>query len=201
MLAIRMQRTGRKGHAQFRLIVQEARRSPFSGNVVASLGNYDPHSKAVTIDAEKAAFYLEHGAQPSPRIAVLLQAEGVKLPKWVKLDTSKKRSIKNVEKLRRNRPAGEEPKVASTEEPQVEPATEAPTEPTEEAAATNTSEETAADVETTKATDGPAAEPTEEAAAEKSTEEPAAASEPDIEKVAEEVGDDKIIESKPETEA
>ena len=35
MLAIRMQRTGRKGHAQFRVIVQESRRTPTSGNVVA----------------------------------------------------------------------------------------------------------------------------------------------------------------------
>ncbi len=105
MLAIRMQRTGRSGHAQFRLIVQEARRSPKSGNIVAALGHYDPHSKTIQVNKEKASFYLEHGAQPSPRVAVLLKSEGVKLPKWVQLEAKKQKAIKNVEKLRRNRPA------------------------------------------------------------------------------------------------
>ena len=44
MLAIRMQRTGRKGHAMFRVVVQESRLTPTSGRVVAMLGSYDPHS-------------------------------------------------------------------------------------------------------------------------------------------------------------
>ena len=105
MLAIRLQRTGRKGHAQFRVIVQDSRRSPSSGNVVAALGNYDPHTKAVTIDTEKAAIFLNNGAQPSPRVAMLLQKEGVKLPSWVKIDNSKHANIKNTEKLRRNQTA------------------------------------------------------------------------------------------------
>lgn len=126
MLAIRLQRTGRKGHAQFRLIVQEARRTPSSGNVVAFLGNYDPHTKAVTLDKEKATFYLGNGAQPSPRAAVLLQKEGVKLPAWVKIETNRQKAIKNVEKLRRNRPA--EPEAAADEPAESAEAPEAPTE-------------------------------------------------------------------------
>ena len=73
MLAIRMQRTGRKGHAEFRLIVQESRLSPASGRVVARLGSYNPHSKAVTLAKDKAEFYLEHGAQPSESAARLLK--------------------------------------------------------------------------------------------------------------------------------
>ena len=126
MLAIRMQRTGRKGHAQFRLIVQEARRSPKSGNIVVSLGNYDPHSKATSIDKEKAAFYLEHGAQPSSRVAMLLQKEGVKLPKWVKIDQTKKQVIKNTDKLRRNRPDEETPAEEPVVEAETTEVTEAP---------------------------------------------------------------------------
>ena len=81
MLVIRMQRTGRKGHAQFRVIVQDSRRTPTSGKIVAPLGSYDPHSKQTTLNKEKAQFYLEHGAQPSERVAAILKAEGVKLPK------------------------------------------------------------------------------------------------------------------------
>ncbi len=127
MLAIRLQRTGRKGHAQFRLIVQDARRNPKSGDVVMRLGNYNPHTKAMTVDKEKAAFYLEHGAQPSPRVAYLLQKEGVKLPDWVKVEADRKRDIKNVEKLRRNRP--EEP-VEAEAAPEEAVEAEAPAETT-----------------------------------------------------------------------
>lgn len=104
MLSIRMQRTGRKGHAMFRLIVQESRYTPTSGKIVAQLGSYDPHSKSVRLEKEKASFYLKNGAQPSDRAALLLQKEGVDLPGWVKVSTSKKRTIKNTDKLRRNQP-------------------------------------------------------------------------------------------------
>lgn len=113
MLAIRMQRTGRKGHAQFRVVVQDARLTPTSGRVVAQLGSYNPHTKAATLDKEKAAFYLTNGARPSDRVARLLQKEGVDLPKWVAILADKERSIRNPEKLRKNQPAEPE---ASTEE-------------------------------------------------------------------------------------
>lgn len=128
MLAIRMQRTGRKGHAQFRVIVQESRRTPTSGNIVAALGSYDPHTKAVKLDVEKAAIYLNNGAQPSQRVAMLLQKEGVKLPDWVKVDSNKKSGIKNTEKLRRNQTPVPVEALAEAEptEPQVE--VEAPVE-------------------------------------------------------------------------
>jgi len=122
MLAIRMQRTGRKGHAMFRLVVQESRVTPTSGKVVVTLGSYDPHAKVATIDKEKAAFYLGNGAQPSDRAARLLKSEGVELPKWVKVaDADKKRAIRNPEKLRKNQPKEEAPVEAET-------ATEAPAE-------------------------------------------------------------------------
>src|SRR6185503_5938800 len=104
MLAIRMQRTGRKGHAMFRVVVQESRVTPTSGKVVALLGSYDPHAKTVTLDKEKAATFLKNGAQPSDRAAVLLQKEGIKLPKWVTLSTGKSRTLRNPEKLRKNQP-------------------------------------------------------------------------------------------------
>jgi small subunit ribosomal protein S16 len=106
MLAIRLQRTGRTGHAQFRVIVQDDRFSPKSGRVVAYVGSYDPHTKAAKLDGEKISKYLENGAQPSDRVAQLLKKEGIKLPSWVKVSDPQKRSVRNPEKLRRNRPAG-----------------------------------------------------------------------------------------------
>jgi small subunit ribosomal protein S16 len=123
MLVIRMQRTGRKGHAQFRVVVQDSRFSPTSGRVVDSLGSYNPHAKTTTLDKEKAGAYLGKGAQPSDRVVQLLKNEGVKLPAWVKDPAKKERSIKHPEKLRRNRPPQEE---TSTSEGQAEePAAEA----------------------------------------------------------------------------
>jgi small subunit ribosomal protein S16 len=132
MLVIRMQRTGRKGHAQFRVVVQDSRRTPTSGKVVALLGSYNPHTKTSTLDKEKAGFYLEHGAQPTDRVVRLLTAEGVKMPAWVKkADGSKAKAIRNPEKLRRNRPAEEsapeEPPKEETTETEA-PADEAPAE-------------------------------------------------------------------------
>ncbi len=107
MLSIRMQRRGRKGFATYRIVVQDSRQTPTSGKVVAQLGSYDPHSKVVNLDKEKAQFYLDHGAQPTQRVVALLKQEKVKLPMWVKDSTKKERSIKNPEKLRKNRPAEE----------------------------------------------------------------------------------------------
>ncbi len=107
MLAIRFQRVGRKGHAEFRVVVQESRRSPSSGRIITQIGHYNPHTKATVLDKEKAAFYVGNGAQPSPRVTVLLQKEGVKLPSWVKVENNKAHVIKNTDKLRRNRPAEE----------------------------------------------------------------------------------------------
>lgn len=124
MLAIRMQRTGRKGHAMFRVVVQDARRTPTSGRVVAILGHYDPHTKAVELVKDKAGFYLEHGAQPSDRVVKLFQAEGIDLPQWVSTIPTKKRAIRNPEKLRRNQPKQESAPEASAEPEAQEPIAE-----------------------------------------------------------------------------
>ena len=115
MLAIRLQRTGRKGNAQYRVIVQEAQRTPTSGRVVYRLGSYDPHAKTFAVDKEKAEFYLGHGAQPSDRIARLFKNNGVKLPDWVKISEPIKRTVRNPEKLRKNQPKVEKTAEAPAE--------------------------------------------------------------------------------------
>jgi small subunit ribosomal protein S16 len=130
MLVIRMQRTGRKGHAMFRVVVQDSRRTPTSGKVVASLGSYDPHAKTVILDKEKAASYLKHGAQPSTRVARLLKSEGVKLPDWVKLPANKERVVKNAEKRRSTAPAKPVEEVPTEAAPEEVPVEEVPAEET-----------------------------------------------------------------------
>ncbi len=126
MLTIRMQRTGRKGHAMFRIIVQDSRLTPTSGKVVAPLGSYDPHAKTVILDKEKAAFYLQHGAQPSTRVARLLKSEDVKLPDWVKLPADKARTVRHAEKRRSTAPAQPVEEAAADAAPAEETAVETP---------------------------------------------------------------------------
>lgn len=128
MLAIRMQRTGRKAHAMFRVVVQDSRRTPTSGKVVALLGSYDPHAKVVSLKKDRAQFYLDHGAQPSDRVVKLFEQEKITLPSWVKKNAVKERAVRNPDKLRKN-----QPKEEVAEEPTSEAAAEAaPNEVTEE---------------------------------------------------------------------
>jgi small subunit ribosomal protein S16 len=145
MLTIRMQRTGRKGHAMFRVVVQDSRQTPTSGKVVAALGSYDPHAKTVILNKEKATFYLEHGAQPSGRAARLLKNEGIKLPSWVKPPASKERTVRNAEKRRSTAPEKPVEAEAPTEEaaPAIEP--EVPAEETVVAADETPVDETPAE--------------------------------------------------------
>ena len=118
MLAIRLQRLGRKAYPVYRLAVQESNRHPSSGRVVAYVGSYNPHTKEANVNVEQAQKYLDNGAQPTPRVVKLLSAAGVKLPKWVKeFDASKAKNVRNAEKLRKNQPKEE---VAEEAEAPVE---------------------------------------------------------------------------------
>ena len=110
MLAIRLQRLGRKAYPVYRVAVQEAQRHPSSGR-------YNPHTKDANINVEAAQKYLDNGAQPTPRVAKLLKEAGVKLPKWVKeFQGGKTKAVKNAEKLRKNQPK-EEPAAEEAEAP------------------------------------------------------------------------------------
>ncbi len=122
----------------FRMVVQDSRQTPTSGKVVAQLGHYDPHTKAVAIDKEKAATFLSNGAQPSPRVARLLKKEGVKLPEWVVLPgEDRARTTRNPEKLRKNQPKEEVSEAPAEEKAEdiapVEDAPDAPEAPSAEA--------------------------------------------------------------------
>lgn len=133
MLSIRMQRTGRKGNAQFRVVVQDSRQTPTSGRVIANLGFYNPHTKESKINTEKADFYLSNGAQPTDRVTQLFKKEGVKIPSWVTLATKKTAAIKNTEKLRKNQPVEEVSEEISEEVDAVEVKEEVIAEASEEA--------------------------------------------------------------------
>ena len=109
MLAIRMQRNGRSHYPTYRIIVQEAQRHPLSGRYVAEVGHYNPNTKETTLDTEAVAKYLKNGAQPSSRVARILKAEKIALPKWYKEAPKKSVKAKHADKLRKNQPKEEAP--------------------------------------------------------------------------------------------
>ena len=129
MLAIRLQRNGRKGlplyrivvqeaqrHPLYRIVVQEAQRHPLSGRIVAQVGNYNPHTKETNLDKKELEKYLSNGAQPSTRVIRILVKEGIKMPKWVKMPNEKHANAKHADKLRKNQPKEEAPAEATPAE-------------------------------------------------------------------------------------
>ena len=128
MLAIRMQRNGRTHYPTYRIIVQEAQRHPLSGRVVAEVGNYNPATKALTLDKEAVEKYLKNGARPSSRVALILKKNKIKLPDWVKLAPKKSVKAKHADKLRKNQPKEEPVEEAPAEAPAEETPAEAPAE-------------------------------------------------------------------------
>ena len=116
MLAIRMQRNGRAHLPMYRIVVQESQRHPLSGRVVAEVGNYNPDTKATTLDKEKIEFYLKNGAQPSSRVAFIFKKNGIALPKWYKEPAQKSAKAKHADKLRKNQPKEEPVAEAPVEE-------------------------------------------------------------------------------------
>jgi len=124
MLAIRLQRLGRKAMPIYRVAVQESQRHPSSGRVVAYVGTYNPHTKDVKLNKEKIEFYLKNGAQPSPRVVRLMEADKITLPAWVKKAPVKEGKIRHSEKLRKNQPKAEAPAEQPAEAPAPEPTEE-----------------------------------------------------------------------------
>jgi small subunit ribosomal protein S16 len=79
MLVIRLQRTGRKNLATYRLVVAEKARAA-KGKFLEILGHYLPQQnpKVFKIDQDKVAQWISKGAIPSDTVARLLKKEGMK---------------------------------------------------------------------------------------------------------------------------
>ena len=135
MLTLRLQRTGRKKLAHYRLIAQEHSLSPTSGRVAEFLGTFNPYTKEFTFDKEKVEKHLSNGAQPSNKVAKLLQANGQKLPSWVTITTKPERKKEEPKKEEAKTPdntPGEEESVEEAAEAETE-ASDAKTDDTEAA--------------------------------------------------------------------
>jgi small subunit ribosomal protein S16 len=81
-LSIRLSRGGSKKRPYYRIVVADAR-SPRDGKFIEKIGNYNPllakdSESRVVLDAERAKYWLQNGAQPTDRVARFLDAAGVR---------------------------------------------------------------------------------------------------------------------------
>ena len=74
MLAIRLRRTGSSKKPYYRVVVADSRNWR-DGRFVEVLGHYDPRRDpaGVTIDSERAKYWIEKGARPSETVESLLK--------------------------------------------------------------------------------------------------------------------------------
>ncbi len=80
-LKIRLSRGGAKKRPFYRLVVADSR-MPRDGRFIEKLGTFDPlrpkdDTTRLVVDAEKAAAWIAKGAQPTDRVARLLESVGV----------------------------------------------------------------------------------------------------------------------------
>jgi small subunit ribosomal protein S16 len=136
MLVIRLQRTGRKNLATYRIVVAEKARAA-KGQFHEIIGHYLPARKdpVFTVQADRVEHWVKQGAIPSDTAARLFKNNGLKGMEKFVMTYAKRRS--------KNAPA-EEPAAAPAPTPAAPvaeaapeaPATEAPVEtPVAEAAA------------------------------------------------------------------
>ncbi len=79
---IRLQRHGRKGHAYYPIVVADSR-APRDGRFIERIGSYNPNTNPATIslDFDRALYWVETGAEPTDTVRSILSKEGVMLMK------------------------------------------------------------------------------------------------------------------------
>ncbi len=79
---IRLQRRGRKDYPFYQIIIADSR-APRDGKFIEKVGSYNPNTNpaTITLDFEKALYWLQVGAQPTDTVRTILSDEGVLMKK------------------------------------------------------------------------------------------------------------------------
>ena len=82
---IRLQRHGRKGYAFYPIVVADSR-APRDGKFIERIGSYNPNTNPATISLnfDRALYWIEVGAQPTDTVRSILSKEGVLLMKHLR---------------------------------------------------------------------------------------------------------------------
>lgn len=95
VVKLRLKRFGRLNHPTYRLCAADAR-SPRDGRIIETLGYYLPKVKRpdeqLSLNAERVAYWLSVGAQPSETARSLIHRSGIELPQRKKRKRGKSKA-------------------------------------------------------------------------------------------------------------
>lgn len=79
---IRLQRRGRKGYPFYHIVIADSR-APRDGKFIEKVGSYNPNTNpaTITINFDRALYWLQVGAQPTDTTRNILSEEGVLMKK------------------------------------------------------------------------------------------------------------------------
>ncbi len=79
---IRLQRHGRKNYAFYPIVIADSR-APRDGRFIERIGSYNPNTNpaTITLDFERALYWVNVGAQPTDTVRSILSNEGVLMMK------------------------------------------------------------------------------------------------------------------------
>ena len=82
---IRLQRHGRKSYAYYPIVIADSR-APRDGRFIERIGSYNPNTNPATISLnfDRALYWVEVGAQPTDTVRSILSHEGVLLMKHLR---------------------------------------------------------------------------------------------------------------------
>jgi len=72
LLRIRLRRMGLRSRPTYRVVVIDSRKAR-DGQYLEAIGHYDPRSKTLKLDSDRARHWLTRGAQASDTVAALLR--------------------------------------------------------------------------------------------------------------------------------
>ena len=77
MVKIRLMRVGKRKQPSYRVVVADSR-SPRDGRIIEAIGHYHPRQEPseISVDGDRAIYWLKRGAQPSSAVRKLLQISG-----------------------------------------------------------------------------------------------------------------------------
>ncbi|WP_296846741.1 30S ribosomal protein S16 [Treponema sp.] len=80
MVKIRLKRLGAKKRPCYRIVVQDSRK-PRDGTTIEEIGTYQPVTQTegnqVTVDMERAKYWISVGAQPTETVKKILSKNGL----------------------------------------------------------------------------------------------------------------------------
>ena len=79
---IRVQRHGRKNYAFYPIVIADSR-APRDGKYIERIGSYNPNTNpaTITLNFERALYWVSNGAEPTDTVRAILSDEGVLMMK------------------------------------------------------------------------------------------------------------------------